>query len=228
VISKPQTRTIAFEIFLLYDYPVDKNLPFGYSKMDNIDSTPKNVARILIVDDHPNTSAMLARILEKSDTPVEVLTACSAEEALDLTTDNHFDVLITDFLMSGMNGLDLIEKLPGEKKPSYTILMTAYDTPGLRISAKQLKVDDYIVKPIQPEKIREIVGRVLSEIRPQSLEPTSNVSPQREFKILVADDNPDNVRLLSVRLRSEVIRIYQHGWSGELDKIRSDNRSCAP
>ena len=192
--------------------------------MENRDSSSKKMARILIVDDHPNTAAMLARVLGKFETPVEVLTACSAEEALNLIGENHVDVLITDFMMSGMNGLDLIEKLIGESKPFHTILITAYDTPGLRISAKQLKVNDYLVKPVQPEKIREIVGRVLAEIRPKSSEPSSSIPQQREFKILVADDNPDNVRLLSVRLRSEGYN-YITAMDGQetLDKIRSDH-----
>lgn len=191
--------------------------------MENRDSSTPS-ARILIVDDHPNTAAMLARVLGKFDTPVEVITACSAEEALELISGKLVDVLITDFMMSGMNGLDLIEKLRGEKHPLHTILITAYDTPGLRISAKQQKVDDYLVKPVQPERIREIVGRVLSELRPKTTLVASNPAKQRSFKILVADDNPDNVRLLSVRLRSEGYD-YITAMDGQetLDKIRSDN-----
>ena len=192
--------------------------------MENSDSTNSNAARILIVDDHPNTAAMLARVLGKFDVPVEILIACSAEEALELANGKLVDVLITDFMMSGMNGLDLIEKLKGENQPIHTILITAYDTPGLRISAKQLKVNDYLVKPVQPEKIREIVGRVLVEIRPKSTEIASTSSAQRSFRILVADDNPDNVRLLSVRLRSEGYD-YITAMDGQetLDRIRSDN-----
>jgi CheY-like chemotaxis protein len=51
----------------------------------------------LIVDDHPNTAAMLARVLGKFEIPVEVLTACSGEEALELTNGKLVDILITDF-----------------------------------------------------------------------------------------------------------------------------------
>jgi signal transduction histidine kinase/DNA-binding response OmpR family regulator len=192
--------------------------------MENSDSNNSSAACILIVDDHPNTAAMLARVLGKFDVPVEVLTACSAEEALELSNGKLVDVLITDFMMSGMNGLDLIENLKGENRPTHSILITAYDTPGLRISAKQLKVNDYLVKPVQPEKIREIVGRVLSEIRPQSTMAASSPSAQRSFRILIADDNPDNVRLLSVRLRSEGYE-YITALDGQetLDRIRSES-----
>jgi len=158
-------------------------------------------ARILIVDDHPNTAAMLARVLSRFDTPVEVLTAHSGEEALQLVGDTYVDILITDFMMSGINGLELVEKIGKEQPPTHTILITAYDSPGLAITAKQLKIQDYLVKPVQPDKIRDIVAKVLREIRPpESIE----AGPQfRSAKILIADDYPDNIRLLSTRLKNE-------------------------
>lgn len=158
-------------------------------------------ARILIVDDHPNTAAMLARVLSRFDTPVDVLTAHSGEEALELIGDSMVDILITDFMMSGINGLELIEKIREEHKPTHTILITAYDSPGLSITAKQLKIQDYLVKPVQPDKIRDIVAKVLREIRPP--ESASSDSTAKPAKILIADDYPDNIRLLSTRLKSE-------------------------
>ena len=74
----------------------------------NLTSQP---ARVLIVDDHPNTAEMLARVIRKLDTPVEVLTASSGEDALQQLGDGLADILITDFMMPGMSGLELIEKL---------------------------------------------------------------------------------------------------------------------
>lgn len=95
-----------------------------------------NPVKLLIVDDHPNTAAMLARVLSKFDTPVEITTASGGEEALELVGDQGVDILITDFMMPGVNGLELIEKLKGSQKPAHIILITAYDTPGLAISAQ--------------------------------------------------------------------------------------------
>ena len=181
-------------------------------------------ARILIVDDHPNTASMLARVLSKFETPVDILTAQSGEDALELIGESIVDVLITDFMMAGMSGLDLIEKLNGDRKPSHTIMMTAYDTPGLKISAKRLQVNDYLVKPVQPDKIREIVINALSEIRPQGNFENPISDLDIPAKILIADDNPDNIRLLSVRLQSEGYQ-FVTAYDGQetLDKIRSEN-----
>lgn len=180
-------------------------------------------ARILIVDDHPNTAAMLARVLSKFETPVEVMTAQSGEDALDMIGDNLVDVLITDFMMAGMNGLDLIENLKDERKPSHTIMITAYDTPGLKISANRLHVNDYLVKPVQPDKIRDIVSRVLSDLHPQGNSQNNLIEQHIPAKILIADDNPDNIRLLSVRLQSEGYQFIS-AYDGEetLIKIRSE------
>jgi DNA-binding response OmpR family regulator len=178
--------------------------------------------KLLIVDDHPNTAAMLARVLSKFDTPVDITTASGGEEALKMIGDQGVDILITDFMMPGVNGLELIEKLRGSQKSAHIILITAYDTPDLAVSAQRLNVQDYLVKPVQPEKIRGIVGKVIDGLRP-SFTQRKVTGFQRDFKILVADDNPDNLRLLSSRLQNEGYHFIP-AWDGEeaLAKTRSE------
>lgn len=195
--------------------------------------------RVLIVDDHPNTATMLARVLSKlggtDPIPLEVLTASSGKDALEKMQERGVDILITDFMMPGMNGLELIEKvregqrppgqLPHGQKPQgqkpHIILITAYDTPGLAISARRLNVQDYLVKPVQPEKIRAIVSRIIDEMHSTIEVPVAPM--KRPFKILVADDYPDNLRLLSTRLQGEGYVLIP-AWDGEetLQKIRSE------
>jgi len=159
-------------------------------------------ARILVVDDHPNTAAMLARALGNFQRPVDVLTARSGNEALDMMGESGVDVLITDFMMPGINGLELIEKLQGGREPAHVILITAYDSPGLAATAKRLKVNDYLVKPVQPEKVRNIVGHVLDGLHVPSPVATT-ATPRAQFKILIADDRADNLQLLATRLETE-------------------------
>ncbi len=159
--------------------------------------------RVLVVDDHPNTASMLARVLKKLTIPAEVLTAYSGEEALERMGNGGVDVLITDFIMPGMSGLELIERLKKEgREPGHVILITAYDIPGLVMTTRQLKVQDYLVKPVDPEKIRGIVDKVLQQMHPQQAG-GEQAGGEQAAKILIADDNPDNIRLLAVRLQSE-------------------------
>jgi DNA-binding response OmpR family regulator len=181
-----------------------------------------NPIKLLIVDDHPNTAAMLARVLSKFETPVDIITASGGEEALKLVRNQGVDILITDFMMPGVNGLELIEKLKGPQKPAHIILITAHDTPGLVVSAHKLNVQDYLVKPVQPEKIHGIVGRIIDELRPSPNQKKA-IEIRREFKILVADDNPDSLRLLSSRLQNEGYHFIP-AWDGEetLEKMHSE------
>ncbi len=163
--------------------------------------------RILIVDSHPDTVAQLARALVNLGTPAQVLTADSGEEALRVIEGGVVDILITDFVMRGMSGLDLIEKLK-EREPAHIILLSAHDTPALAFTARRLGVQDYVSKPVAPERMREIVAAAIRRLRPAPAavaaeKPQPLVVDRVPPKILVADDNPDNVRLLTVRLQSE-------------------------
>ncbi len=190
-----------------------------------LNSTPaKNTApRILIVDDHPNTASMLARALGQFNKPVEVLTARSGLEALQMAGQSAVDVLITDFMMPGMNGLELIEKLQSAHEPAHIILVTAYDSPGLAATARRLKVNHYLVKPVQPDKIREIVGKVLEGMVETKTAAPSELPAPSNFKILIADDQPDNVQLLATRLQSEGYSfITAMDGQETLDKLRAE------
>ena len=159
-------------------------------------------ARILIVDDHPHTASMLARALGQFESPVEILTARSGKEALELVGQQPPDVLITDVMMPGMTGLELIEHLRDGREPGHIILVTAYDSPGLAVTARRLRVNEYLIKPVQPETIRELVSKALAGagLRRPLLADLSHAAPS---KILMADDYPDNLRLLTRQLEGE-------------------------
>jgi CheY-like chemotaxis protein len=131
---------------------------------DPTSTSPEGRARILIVDDHPNTGSTLARILERIHTPVEILTALNGREALAIVGEG-VDVLIVDFLMPDMTGLELIEQLRTLpiRQPARTILVTAHHSAELVALSRQAQVDDYLIKPVYPKQIRGLVEQVLSE-----------------------------------------------------------------
>ena len=161
-------------------------------------------ARILVVDDHPGMAATLARNLSQLGPDVEVIPAICGEEALSRVEGNAVDLVITDMMMPDMNGLELIENLrshPGGR-PAYSILITAYDVPGLKESARRLKVNETIIKPFRPEYIREVVRKALGTIR-AAKQPEPSGKAQQPFKLLIADDVADNVLLLSRNMQAE-------------------------
>ena len=172
--------------------------------METSNPNPKNSKlRILVVDDHPNTAITLARAISQLSPKLEVLSARSAEAALEMVQDKPIDFLITDMMMAGMNGLELVEKLQSHPagRPSYVMLVTAYDVPGLKITARRLHVNEIVVKPVRPERVCQLVAKAIEEMGGET--PTKVPEIKTMVKILIADDLPDNISLLTRYLTNE-------------------------
>jgi CheY-like chemotaxis protein len=136
---------------------------------ESTSTLPEVRARILIVDDHPHTGATLARILEGAHPSIEILTALSGHEALAVVGEG-VDVLIVDFLMPDMTGLELIEQLRAmpTRQPVRTILITAHHSPDLIELSRRVQVDDYLIKPVYPKQIQGLVESALHDLYPAS------------------------------------------------------------
>jgi CheY-like chemotaxis protein/signal transduction histidine kinase len=181
-------------------------------------------ARVLVVDDHPGTAITLARAISQLGSEIEVVSATSGKMALEQVRENAVDLLITDMMMPDMNGLELIEKMQSHPagRPAYTILITAYDVPGLKESARRLRVDETIIKPFRPEHICQIVSKVLEGLSPTK-QLKKGIELQRSYKILIADDAPDNLSLLSRYLVNEGYTfITANDGIKTLEKTRSE------
>ncbi len=188
-----------------------------------MDTSKLSQVRILVVDDHPSTATTLARAIAQMGPKIEVLSANSGENALMLTHNKPVDILITDMMMTGINGLELIEKLQTHPagRPAYTILITAYDVPGLKITARRLKVNEIIIKPVRPERVCQIVASAIADLGGTLPAVLSDMKTQP--KILVADDLPDNVALLSRYLVNEGYACLSAANGGEaLLKTRTE------
>lgn len=188
-------------------------------------SPTKELVRILVVDDHPNTATTLARALSQLGPTVDVVSAVSGSDALEKVKDKGIDILFTDMIMPEMTGLELIEKMqnhPGGK-PSYAYLITAYDVPGLKVTAQRLKVNDVIIKPVRPERICQIATTAIDEMKHATHPIGKKAVAKRKFKILVADDVMDNVTLLTRYLEYEGYdQIIARDGLEALNKVRDE------
>ena len=193
--------------------------------MTTPDPTPKEQVRILVVDDHPNTAATLARALSQLGAGVNVISASSGHDALEKVKTIGVDILFTDMIMPEMTGLELIEKMQKHPagRPAYTYLVTAYDVPGLKVTAHRLKVNEVIVKPVRPERICQIASNAIEEMKHSTRPVKSTVAGKKKFKILVADDRPDNITLLTRYLEYEGYEnITARDGLETLDKVRDE------
>ncbi len=160
---------------------------------------------VLVVDDHPNTANMLARALSQMSARVDAVAVSSGHEAYEHACKHGVDILITDMVMPGMTGMELVEKLqahPGSH-PTHVILITAYEVPGLKEAARRLKVNQVLAKPVRPERICQIVSDTLKDWDNTKRSSRAGQAREKTFKLLIADDHPDNVTLLARYLKSE-------------------------
>ena len=92
---------------------------------------------ILIVDDDHNLTKTLAEGLHrKLKESVDVMTCFSASDALSLFNQRSFDLVISDFKMPGMTGIDLFRQIRGCHPKTVLILITAYGTDTLEQEAR--------------------------------------------------------------------------------------------
>ncbi len=128
--------------------------------------TPTRVQRILIVDDEDDILSSLKTLFEVSLSNTEVETAANGHKGLERLKETSFDLILTDYKMPGMNGLDFLTQAREHAPDTPAILITAF--PDLNIAVKAINetgVENFITKPLQPEQVVETVREVLRERR---------------------------------------------------------------
>ena len=123
---------------------------------------PSPKGRVLIVDDEENVTVLLQRSLARLGPDLEVWVANSGAQALELLNGKWFDLLITDYRMPYMNGLELTEAVRRCHPGIQIIWMTAYPSPQIAELADRLAVAYYLVKPFSSRDLREVVRELLT------------------------------------------------------------------
>jgi CheY-like chemotaxis protein len=116
---------------------------------------------ILIVDDEANQRLMLEQALRALAYDWVIATAASGEEALDALALCAPDLIITDYNMPTMNGLELIARVRERQISSRIILITAYSSPELYAAVQRLGVDHYLTKPVPLKLLRRVATAAL-------------------------------------------------------------------
>ena len=120
------------------------------------------MGRILVVDDEATTVAILKKVLE--DVGHVVSTVTNGEMALERINEFKYDVLVTDFNMPGMNGIELTEKALIKEPDLIVILITAFATIRSAVDAIRIGAFDYLTKPINKEELLLTLQRGLERI----------------------------------------------------------------
>jgi DNA-binding NtrC family response regulator len=120
---------------------------------------------VLIVDDDKNTRVGLERALRGT---YGVLTAESAERALDLLADNDVAVLLSDVRMPGMDGITLLQRALARQPGLLGILLTAYGNVETAVEAMKQGAYDFLMKPVNLDHLDLLLKRAIRATRIES------------------------------------------------------------
>lgn len=143
--------------------------------------------RVLIVDDEERVANTYElRLGDEYETEV----ALSGEEALQLV-DESFDVVLLDRRMPGTTGDDVLEEIRKRGLDCRVVMLTAVD-PDFDIA--DMEIDDYVVKPVDKDQLREVVDRALtiSEYNEQMQELSSLKLKRNVLEVELGDHELDD------------------------------------
>jgi len=121
------------------------------------------MSKLLLIDDEADVQYSFRRIFTSPE--IELTTASSGEEGLKLIPQIKPDLVLMDIRMGGITGLETLRRLRQLDTKLLVILMTAYGTTQTAIEAMKLGAYDYLLKPFDVPKLKEIVANALKAAR---------------------------------------------------------------
>ena len=181
-----------------------------------------NIKRVLIVDDDPTNAIMIRDMLEFLGDDYLFEIAYNGDEALAKVEQTSYDLVITDYFMPGLTGMNLIDKIRHISPYTKLVLMTAEGSNRLEKVAKYLSVDQYITKPFSIKKMRDIVKLAVAQPDEEQSEDESSLLDDpisKQLKALKAKTGVRSVLLVS----SEG---YAVDVAGEIDELDINSASA--
>ncbi|MBQ5431523.1 MAG: response regulator [Lachnospiraceae bacterium] len=189
--------------------------------------------RILAVDDTEMNLKVLKELLAQNEVMID--TATSGKEALEMLKEIAYDLILLDYRMPQMNGVETLKHIFKMKnwRPVPVICLTANAVTGAIETYLEAGFTDVITKPVQPELLEQKMMQYLpKELLKVNKHPVVvSQKPEEDLPALVSKMDPrllemeglsleDGIRNNgSVKTYMEVLKTYYKGLSGQLDKI---------
>ncbi len=122
------------------------------------DSDPV-LASVLVVDDEAGIRESMAILFRREGYQVQAVE--SGERAVEILDREPFDLVITDLRLTGMNGIEVLQRVKHASPETEMVVMPAYGTIEGAVEAIKKGAYDYLTKPFQPEELTLVAGRAL-------------------------------------------------------------------
>ena len=125
--------------------------------------------QLLIVDDEPLVQAGIRSMLNWNELNIEICgTAMNGKAALEMIRQYRPDIVITDIKMPVMNGLEASRQIRSLSRPDGNMIpilaMTAQDAISVSSQCRQYGMDDYVLKPADPEQLTKMILKYVKTI----------------------------------------------------------------
>jgi len=146
--------------------------------------------RVLVVDDEPMIVSLLSSVLQSKGW--DVTEARSGTDGIDHLDRGRFDVILTDLVMPGNSGIDLLRASKEIHPDVEVILMSGYATADTAIEAMRNGAFHYIMKPLKPEEVVNIVEKAYSQrqLQRENLFLKSEIRAAHHVQSVVGDSEP--------------------------------------
>ena len=136
-------------------------------------------ATVLVVEDEPSIQELIAASLRHSG--YKVLRADSAEDAMLLVTEVLPDVVLLDWMLPGLSGIQYARRLRSEERTTGLpiIMLTARSDEHDKVSGLDAGADDYLTKPFSPRELQARIKSVLRRRAPQMTEDSVEIAGLR-------------------------------------------------
>lgn len=148
---------------------------------DGTAETRKRTRSLLVVDDNVEILDFLVRVLGND---YFVISTESGEQSLDLLRNNDIDLVVSDIMMEGIDGIELCRRIKNDIGTSHipVILLTAKTDLGTKIEGLECGADAYIEKPFSPEHLKAQIANLL--VRLDEIRRHYSEAPMSEFRTI--------------------------------------------
>lgn len=157
---------------------------------------------LLIVEDNQTSLDFLKLVFKRMG--FNVLTSIDGEGGLELYKNNHVDIVITDISLPGFSGIELSRRIKNIDNDVIIIVVTAYSDSRLLLQAIELRINNYVLKPVDKDVITQIVNKHIESIllernyrNQQNLVLKLSLAVQKSSSKIVLLDSDNNISFLN-------------------------------
>ncbi len=154
---------------------------------------------ILVIEDEERIASLIRRVLEENGFMVTV--AESGIRGREYILSNHFDLVVSDIILPGINGVELCREIKKIKPHLPVIMLTALGTTDDKVEGLDAGSDDYLVKPFE---IKEFIARINSLLRRYQL---LTATDHTRISTLTYDSVEINLDIKTVRREGKEIKL---------------------